>query len=292
LAPDIAGHPAGEKSLLYESWLIMKLKLALFVALLLTITGGAWADCTHCYYLTAGDNGTLTIVNLDTQTYTQTALTGNEYAIAVFPGYENTVGAYQNPGAQYDPNGALIQPLNNGWTGGQWLDGTTDGTHNYTVDFFNGNVYQTDTIFNNASVLFNVGPGFTFIGITFDTANGNLWLADRYGIPGRITEYTLAGVPLFSFDTGIQFISALAYDGTNNSLWVTTTAGCATGTCLSDYDINGNLLSSFSIPVTDNIIGGEISGGGVATTPEPGTLLLIGSGALGLLGAIRRRMSR
>jgi hypothetical protein len=58
--------------------------------------------------------------------------------------------------------------------------------------------------------LFNVGPGRTFIGITYDVANGNLWLADRYGNPERLTEYTLGGTPLFDFDTGLSFISALA----------------------------------------------------------------------------------
>ena len=263
----------------------MKLRIAFFFILLMSFTAMAWADCPHCYYLTAGDQGRMTIVNLDNQTWWQTPLYGNEYAIAAFPGYENTVGAYANPGGQYDSLGAQIQPLNNVWNGGQWLDGTTDGKNNYAVDFYGDNgVYKTDTNFNNAQLLFNVGSGV--IGITYAPGNNSLWLADRYGIPGRITDYDMTGVPLFSFDTGIQFISALAYDGANNSLWVTTTLGCGNGTCLYDYDLSGNLINSFSIPVSDNIIGGEITPG----IPEPGTLLLLGTGTLGLLGAIRRKL--
>jgi len=248
------------------------------------------ASADDLYYLTAGDNLRMTIVDLNTHTWNQTSLTSNQYAIAAFPGRgEVTVGAYQNNGAFYDPFGNFVHSVNNANTisGSQWLDGTTDGTHNYTVDFYNGNVYQSDTNFNNATVLFTAGNPYTFIGITYDFANGNLWLADRFGNPGRITEYTLAGTPLFHFNTGISFISALAYEASNNTLWVTSTQGCDDAeTCLYQYDTNGALLQTFDIPVTDNIIGGEI-----APVPEPGTLLLMGSGILGLLGIARRRMS-
>jgi len=266
-----------------------KWSLVLLIALFLTFCSIASAD--DFYYLTAGDNGTMTIVNLNTQAWFQTPLTGNEYAIAAFPGSgEVTVGAYQNNGAFYDPAGNFVHSVNNANTiaGSQWLDGTTDLAHNYTVDFGNGNVYRTDLNFNNATVLFTPGSAFQLTGITYDFANGNLWVADRYGNPGTITEYTLSGTPLFSFGTGITFISALAYEASNNTLWVTTTFGCDGGseTCLFQYDTNGVLLQTFDIPVSDNIIGGEIP-----TIPEPGTLLLMGSGLLGLLGVARRRMS-
>jgi sugar lactone lactonase YvrE len=263
-----------------------KLSLVLLIALLLSL--GTMASADDYYYLTAGDQSRMTIVDLNTQNWWQTSLSGNEYAIAVFPTGEVTVGAYQNNGAWYNLAGVYQYTVNNANTipNSQWLDGTTNGKNNYTVDFYNGNVYQTDTNFNNANALFNVGNGYIFIGITYDSANGNLWLADRYGNPGRITEYTLSGTPLFSFNTGISFISALAYEASTNTLWVTNTNTCGSGTCLYEYDTSGNLLKTFNIPVYDNIIGGEIS-----TIPEPGTLLLMGSGVLGLLGVVRRKMS-
>lgn len=243
----------------------------------------AWADtCTHCYYLTAGDQGRMTIVNLDTQTWWQTSLYGNEYAIAAFQGYENTVGAYNNPGGQYDSMGNAITPLNNVWNGGQFLDGTTDGTNNYAVDYYSGNVYKTDSQFNNAQMLFGLGGPYTNMGIAY--VNGNLWIQDRWGIPGRITEYSMQGVPLFYFDTGVTATGSLAYDMSNNSLWFIG-EGCGLGTCLFDYSLNGTLLQSFSIAVSDNILGGEIS-----PVPEPGILLLMGSGAFGVLGVLRRKL--
>lgn len=270
----------------------MKFRLHLLLLLALALSFVSMASADDIYYLTAGDQHTMTIVNLNTQTWYQTPLSGNEYAIAAFPGTgEVTVGAYGNNGAFYDTAGNFLHTVNNANTssGSQWLDGTTDLTHNYTVDFFNGNVYQTDTSFNNASVLFNAGDAFTLTGITYDSANGNLWLADRYGNPGTITEYTLSGTPLFSFGTGISFIGALAYEASNNTLWVTTRSeeNCDDlGTCLFQYDTNGNLLQTFDIPVRDNIIGGEI-----APIPEPGTLLLMASGALALFGVVRRKVS-
>jgi hypothetical protein len=265
--------------------------LKLFAASVVCLCASAWGD--DYYYLTAGDQQRMTIVDLNTHAWWQAPLSGNEYAIAVFQNNgeisEVTVGAYRNNGAFYNSAGTFLTSLNNANTiqSSQWLDGTTDGTHNYTVDFYNGNVYQTDTSFNNAHVLFTPGGALQMIGITYDTGSDLIWIADRYGNPGRITEYFANGLQVYSFNTGISNISALAYQESHNTLWVTTTLGCANGgTCLYEYDKTGNLLSSFSIPVYDNIIGGEIN-----PVPEPGTLLLFGSGALGVIGVIRLKLS-
>lgn len=266
--------------------MIRKLTPLLLLAVALSLCTLASAD--DYYYLTSGDNYRMTVVDLSTHTYTQTSLSGNQYGLAVFPTGVMTVGAYQNNGAWYSPSGVYQYTVNNANViyNSQWLDGTTNGRNNYTVDFYNGNVYQTDTNFNNANALFNVGNGYTFIGITYDTKNGSLWLADRYGIPGRVTNYSLSGAPGYYFDTGLSFISALAYEADNNTLWATTTMSCGGSTCLYQYDTLGNLMTSFTIPVGDNIIGGEIS-----SVPEPGTLLLVGSGVLGLFGVVRRKLS-
>jgi hypothetical protein len=238
----------------------------------------------------------MTIVNTSNGTWYQKSLQGNEYALAVTTSVV-TVGAYQNNGAQYDLAGNFVSTLSNANTlpNIQWLDGTTDGTYNYTVDFFNGNVYRTDSNFNNPQVLFNAaGSSNTDIGISYDGANNSLWVADRYGAQaGYVIDYSMSGAILSEFSTGIQYNGDLAYDPNDGTLWMGTAADCGgNGNCLYQYSTGGTLLDSLVLTGNhDNIIGGEFAETPSVVTPEPGTFVLLGTALAGLMGFARRRRS-
>jgi hypothetical protein len=155
-------------------------------------------------------------------------------------------------------------------------DSTTDGTHNYLVDFDTGVVYQTARDFTNPVALFNVSA--YELGITYDAVDHSLWISDWAGT--MVTQYSLSGTALSSFDTGYFENGALALDPGDQTLWMVTNG---LDNNLRQYSKAGALLS-----VGPNV--GYTLGGEFNETPEPGSWILFGSGMLGLGSLLRRKI--
>ncbi len=161
-------------------------------------------------------------------------------------------------------------------------DSTTDGFHNYLVDYTTGTVYQTDRNFNNPVPLFNVGPGN--LGITYEQKNNSLWISGWYANT-NVTDYSLSGGFITAFSTGHYYNGALSIDPSDQNLWLVDDANTFT---LQEYSTAGQWVGSG--PWVGYTLGGETEIGYFAS-PEPGTLILFGSGVLSLAGLVRRKIN-
>jgi hypothetical protein len=165
-------------------------------------------------------------------------------------------------------------------------DSTTDGSHNYLVDYNNGNIFQTARDFTSPTFLFNVGHGD--FGITYDRANNSLWISS-WNSSTSVFDYSLGGALLSSFSTGHYANAALALDPADHTLWLVNEYSVDPNFgYLEQYSTSGVLLSTG--PYVGYGQGGEFNLA-PTTTPEPGTLVMFGSGILGLAGVLRRKIN-
>ncbi len=168
-----------------------------------------------------------------------------------------------------------------------FYDGTTDGAHNYAVDYNTGGVYSMALDWSSPALLFFTGDGDgSDDGITYDAQNNSIWVANLG--PRRITDYSLAGTALSTFDVGPQ-IAGLAFDPTDGTLWGNST----TGNRLFQFSTAGTVLSSGLITgVSSNgqIRGLEFAEGASVGAPEPTTLITSLAGMLVAACFLRRRV--
>ena len=239
-------------------------------------------------YLTAGEQGHNFIIQGSTVTQSNVAV-GKEYAIAVsgdvrtlIPSSEGSTG-----GANYD--------LNFTDTGGRYtstfnfFDGTTDGTHNYSVNYNIGseNVYQTDRNWQTPVALFQVPEAY--FGITYDRTNNSLWISNFHGT--TVGDYSLTGTLLSSFNTTFNSITCLSLDPADNTLWMGSQNTKGT---FYQYSKGGVFLQSdtYAALANQNTLGGEFNIAAPAvpeasTTVSLGLLLVLGLG--GVTIAARRK---
>jgi len=218
--------------------------------------------------------------------------------------------AYGTPGTagQYTLGGT---PTGTSWTNtpppagefnNEFYDGTSDGAHNYTVEFFGQgasgaiteNVIATNLNWQNPVVLFSVqsAPGASgqWLGITYDPANNSLWLSG-WGT-GTLADYSLTGALLSSFTTSALYMSALGFDPADGTLWFSNDATNE----LLQYSTSGTLLQD---GILSGLPGGYYLAGDFAEAssssvpvPEPTSLILFGSGLLALSAVSRRKRKR
>ena len=226
--------------------------------------------------------------------------TGNQaFALAVASDIR-TVGYYGvtgTVGQQYTLGGVPVgAPYVNNNGGCCFLDGTTDGTYNYASGYNSNQVWRAGLDWSNLTPLFNVG--YAPIGITYDGGTNSLWVG-QYNNSNSVSlfQYALNGTLLSSFSPalpggdpnvlGSNGITALAYDAADQTLWFSNYSPSAT---LYQYSRSGVQLSSVDIAgiaeTGGYILGAEFQ---LTATPEPASLLLFGTGLVGMAGIAHRR---
>lgn len=255
------------------------LKLA-FVSIGLSLSVSAIAGPISTYYLTAGDQSKIYVIqgNSLVNTINTTSGYNHPYPIAI----ADTIRTFTYSGGRYGTEYALDgTPTGNEYYNPSFLsltDGTTDGlNYNYAIKWNTGTVYQFDRSWANPLALFSAGESFG--GITYDSSNQSLWLNNRS--TGETRNYSLTGSLLSDFNTSTNVGWGLAYETQTDSLWYWGD----NDQTIRNYSKTGVLLESVVIPgVTGNILGGEMSIRSISV-PAPSSLVLFG---LALL-ALRRR---
>jgi hypothetical protein len=188
-------------------------------------------------------------------------------------GYEYTLSGTPT-GASY------VLPIQ---IGSAW-DSTTDGSHNYLVDFINGTVDQVGLDYSNPVALFGNLGGSAFLGITYDPTNNSLWVSGWTS--NQVIDFSMNGTQLSSFSASAATgsLTSLALDPATGTLWMGTQS---TGSFF-EYSKSGVLLHTFTIPSLAglDILGGEF---GFYAIPEPAPLALLSLGVLALAGFRRWR---
>lgn len=175
----------------------------------------------------------------------------------------------------------VLQVSNTGPFGASTVTGIS-GTFTDSVNNFSGAISSVDPVGAPATDgvdTYFPAPAFTPAGLSYD----NLFWA------GGDSPVVCVDAPFFS---GGDFdVYGLAFDVTDGSKTYTIDLW-SNGPNLGGYQLNDALDDSqnpppFSTPTMDGLAYGVNFT--ASPTPEPGTLLLLGSGMLGLFGVVRRK---
>jgi hypothetical protein len=204
---------------------------------------------------------------------------------------------------------ALADIFNNGPTNGQ-LNG-------FFIDGPGGPFGQT---ISDGFVAFNGGNAFTLDFAewvpTGTTPTSVSWMLGTSSFGSQISSgsmgqvgYTFFGTSGFGYDVYISHVTGLSGALTAGQTYYLTLGGAndSSGSQFDAWDVNEGVGAEGGIPATCSFaVGGvpqgdcpstesesfTISGGTTGTTPEPSSIMLFGSGVLGLAGVLRRKLTR
>jgi PEP-CTERM motif len=160
--------------------------------------------------------------------------------------------------------------------------------------------------FGNSIVPLPDAGGFVWINnytVTSGPAPGNYWAIFGEAVPvGSGYDYAFSasdstdGID-FAKGTFYYTSGAIVYSGELFNLVFNAKADTLTGLFQIPGSIHGRFVESISFPngITPNAMTYGVLGPGylsVSSTPEPGTLVLMGSGLCGIAGLIRRKLAR
>jgi hypothetical protein len=196
-------------------------------------------------YVTAGDQGVWFIVQNNSITQIHDAGV-EEYAIAVGTTVRTFAVGPGLSGAEYTLAGVPTGNTYPNSFGSQMIDGTTDGTHNYAIQWNTGHVIAFSTTWGNPTFLFGGLPTDT-IGITYDATTNTFWTACRSC--NMIQNYSITGTLLGGFSvTGGP--TGLALNPADGTLWALMQG---LSNQLNQYSKAGVLLNSISFPQVSGV---------------------------------------
>jgi len=190
--------------------------------------------------------------------------------------------------------------------------GTTVTTPQFVTSFTGGNAALVGNI--NGSPFLTMQEGFTWVG-NFDYGESLIWTGNsNFGVGGLGPMAMVFLNPVASVGFAIQadfygaFTASLAaFDVNGNLLTTFTQPGVSNGLengsalFLGLGDKTGPNIATIEFTVSSNALSGGLANNdfaiddvsiGYTATPEPSSLLLLGSGLLGMAGLVRRKMGR